>query len=75
MTPDGDTAYVEVKSCTHLEDGTAKFPDRQTERDRRHLQSLEKLHSDGYEAHVVFVVQRPDVERFHPYRNVTSSPW
>lgn len=69
-TPDGDTAYVEVKSCTHVEDGTAKFPDRQTERGRRHLQSLEKLHDDGYETHVVFVVQRPDVERFRPYRDV-----
>jgi len=69
-TPNGDTAYVEVKSCTHVEDGTARFPDRQTERGRRHLQSLEKLHEVGYETHVVFVVQRPDVERFRPYRDV-----
>lgn len=68
--PDGDTVYVEVKSSTHVEDGVAKFPDRQTERGRRHLESLAALREDGYETHVVFVVQRPDVERFRPYRDV-----
>lgn len=57
---DGETSYVEVKSCTHVEDGVAKFPDRQTERGRRHLQSLRALREDGYETHVLFVVQRPD---------------
>lgn len=69
-TPDGDDAYVEVKSCTHVEDGVAKFPDRQTERGRRHLRSLESLRADGREAHVAFVVQRPDVDRLRPYREV-----
>jgi sugar fermentation stimulation protein A len=68
--PGGDAAYVEVKSCTHVEDGVARFPDRQTERGRRHLRSLEALRESGREAHVVFVVQRPDVERFRPYRDV-----
>ncbi|GAB3672724.1 DNA/RNA nuclease SfsA [Halopiger thermotolerans] len=63
-------AYVEVKSCTHVEGGVAKFPDRQTERGRRHLRSLESLVDDGTDAHVVFVVQRPDVDRFRPYRDV-----
>ena len=69
-TPNGDSAYVEVKSCTHAEDGVAKFPNRQTERGRRHLRSLEALRNDGYETHVVFVVQRPDVDCFRPYREV-----
>jgi len=68
--PDGSAAYVEVKSCTHVEDGVAKFPDRQTERGRRHLRSLEALREDGHEAHVAFVVQRPDVDRFRPFRAV-----
>ncbi|WP_206537589.1 N-6 DNA methylase [Natronolimnohabitans innermongolicus] len=26
--PNGDTAYIEVKSSTHVDDGTVKFPDR-----------------------------------------------
>lgn len=70
VTPDEESAYVEVKSCTHVEVGVAKFPDRQTERGRRHLRSLEAFNEEGYETHVVFVVQRPDVERFQPYRDV-----
>lgn len=69
-TPDGGSAYLEVKSCTHVEDGVAKFPDRQTERGRRHLRSLAALAADGEEAHVLFVVQRPDVASFRPYRAV-----
>ncbi|WP_436929187.1 DNA/RNA nuclease SfsA [Halosimplex halobium] len=68
---DGErVAYVEVKSTTHVEDGVAKFPDRPTERGRRHLRSLESLVEDGTEAHLVFVVQRPDVVRWAPFRDV-----
>ena len=70
QSPAGEPAYVEVKSATYVDDGVAKFPDRQTERGRRHLRSLEALVDDGTEAHVVFVVQRPDVEVLRPYREV-----
>ena len=68
--PDGEPAYVEVKSATYVEDGVALFPDRQTERGRRHLRSLQSLVDDGVEAHLVFVVQRPDVSALRPYREV-----
>ncbi len=67
---EGPTALVEVKSCTHVDDGVAQFPDRPTERGRRHLSSLMAVAERGEEAHVVFVVQRPDAERFQPYRSV-----
>ena len=67
---DGASVHVEVKSCTHVENGVAKFPDRPTERGRRHLRSLGSLVEDGSEAHIVFVIQRPDVDRFEPYRDV-----
>ncbi|WP_459192287.1 DNA/RNA nuclease SfsA [Halosimplex sp. J119] len=66
----GRTAYVEVKSTTHVDDGVAKFPDRPTERGRRHLRSLESLVADGVEAHLVFVVQRPDIQRWEPFREI-----
>lgn len=68
--PDGASAVVEVKSCTHVDGRVAKFPDRQTERGRRHLRSLEGIVQSGHEAHLVFVVQRPDAERVRPYRSV-----
>lgn len=70
LEDDGRPAYVEVKSCTHVEAGVAMFPDRPTERGRRHLAGLRSLREDGLEAHVVFVVQRPDAERFRPFRSV-----
>lgn len=68
--PGGGDAYVEVKSCTHVEDGVAKFPDSPTERGRRHLRSLADLAADGVESHLVFVVQRPDAEVVRPFREV-----
>ncbi|MFB6155381.1 MAG: DNA/RNA nuclease SfsA [Haloferacaceae archaeon] len=69
-TPDGGRAYVEVKSCTHVEDGVAKFPDSPTERGRRHLRSLRSLVADGVESHLAFVVQRPDAGGVRPFREV-----
>ncbi|MFB6267530.1 MAG: DNA/RNA nuclease SfsA [Halodesulfurarchaeum sp.] len=69
-TPDGDHALVEVKSCTHADDGVAKFPDRPTERGRRHLRELMDHVESGHEAHVVFVIQRDDADEFAPFRSV-----
>lgn len=62
--------FVEVKSCTHAEDGVGKFPDRQTKRGRRHLQTLMGLVGDDTETHLVFVAQRPDVDSIEPFRAV-----
>lgn len=70
-SPAGDEAYLEVKSNTYVVDGVSKFPDRPTERGRRHLRSLIDLASrEGVEAHVLFVVQRPDASRLRPFREV-----
>lgn len=68
-TPDGP-AVVEVKSATHVEDGVALFPDRQTARGRRHLRSLSDLAESGVDAHLVFVVGRPDAVAVRPFRDV-----
>lgn len=66
-TPADRTAFVETKSCTHVENGVTMFPDRQIEHNRCHLRSLEAFSEDGHETYVAFVVQWPGVERFHPY--------
>lgn len=69
--PTGTTAYIEVKSNTHVVDGISKFPDRPTERGRRQLQSLIDLVQEPQtEAFVVFVVQRPDAECFRPFKSI-----
>lgn len=61
---DHNRTYVEVKSCSLAREVVARWPDRTTERRRRHLRSLERLAAGGTDCNVVFVVQRPDVEAF-----------
>ncbi|MFX1607343.1 MAG: DNA/RNA nuclease SfsA [Promethearchaeota archaeon] len=62
------SAYIEVKSCTLIEDGRAIFPDAPTVRGTRHLRNLVDAlrNSQVDQAAVIFVVQRPDVEVFSP---------
>ena len=58
--------YVEVKSVTLVEGGRALFPDAPTERGRRHLEDLMRAKREGYDAAVVFIVQRQDAQSFAP---------
>jgi len=59
-------AWVEVKSVTLADGALARFPDSVTERGRRHLETLMKLHARGERALLLFVVQRGDCERVAP---------
>jgi sugar fermentation stimulation protein A len=63
---DGRPCWVEVKSVTLVEDRVARFPDAPTERGRRHLEELTALVQTGTRAAVVFIIQRPDADRFEP---------
>lgn len=56
------TAFVEVKSVSHVEDTLGKFPDAPTERGRKHLKELIFLREKGYRAIVLFVSQRSDTQ-------------
>lgn len=67
---EGERSYVEVKSCTHVEEGVAKFPDRPTERGRRHLRLLRGLSRRGERAYLFFVIQRPDARVLRPFGEV-----
>jgi sugar fermentation stimulation protein A len=66
--PDG-TCYVEAKSVTLVENGTARFPDAPTERGRKHVGSLSRAVADGHRGAIVFVVQRPDAVNLQPNRD------
>ena len=44
----------------------ARFPDAPTVRGRQHVQSLIWAKKEGYQAAVVFVIQREDTESFSP---------
>jgi sugar fermentation stimulation protein A len=58
--------WLEVKSVTLAEGGTALFPDAVTTRGARHVRELGKIAAAGGRAGVLFLVQRADPERFAP---------
>jgi sugar fermentation stimulation protein A len=58
--------FLEVKSVTLVKRGLALFPDAPTLRGRRHIESLVWAKREGYDAAIVFVVQREDASRFSP---------
>lgn len=62
--------FVEVKNCTLVEEGAARFPDAVTDRGLRHLRELTAMVASGDRAAMVYVVQRSDAERFEPAREI-----
>ena len=56
-----------MKGVTLNQGGTALFPDAPTERGKKHIEELILCREDGYEAAVIFVIQRKDVSRFSPH--------
>lgn len=63
---DGRRLLTEVKGVTLENDGVVSFPDAPTERGVKHLRELAASISEGFEAHVVFVVQMSGVKYLHP---------
>ncbi len=63
--------FIEVKSCTLVEEGRAIFPDSPTVRGARHLRHLAASLMEGVasRAAVIFVIQRPDAKVFSPNDN------
>ena len=61
-----NSCYVEVKSVTLVKDGIGLFPDGPTLRGAKHVQELTGLREEGYQAVVVFIVQRSDASAVKP---------
>lgn len=59
--------WLETKSVTLVEGGTALFPDAPTLRGVRHLRDLMACHAAGEAAAVLFVVQRADAQCLRPH--------
>lgn len=64
--------FVEVKGVTLEENGLALFPDAPTQRGVKHLEELVRARTQGYAAHVCFVVQMAGMRSFSP--NDTTHP-
>ena len=61
---------VEVKGCTLVEDGLAKFPDAPTLRGKKHVEELIKAKRDGLNASVLFLITCEDAKSFSPNFNM-----
>ncbi len=69
----GIDTWVEVKSCSLVEHGTAMFPDAPTERGRRHMEHLAELtRRPGTRATILFIIMNPKARRFIP--NIHTDP-
>lgn len=64
--PNGQRALVEVKGVTLEAGGKALFPDAPTSRGARHMEELAKAVTEGFEAHVIFLVFRKRAKVFSP---------
>lgn len=71
LTGANKSSFIEVKSCTLIEEGRAIFPDAPTTRGARHLRHLAVALNEGHvnRAAVIFVIQRPDADVFSPNDN------
>jgi len=61
-----DRCYVEIKNCTLVTEGMARFPDAVTARGRQHLLELQDLVKKGDRCVMFFLIQRTDAEAFAP---------
>lgn len=62
----GRKILIEVKGVTLEKNGVTLFPDAPTERGLRHIRELEVATEEGYECHIVFVIQMKGVRLFSP---------
>lgn len=58
--------YFEIKNVTLRDGDRARFPDAVTERGLKHLGVLSDLMKKGFEAELIFTVQRRDCSAFSP---------
>jgi sugar fermentation stimulation protein A len=58
--------YVEIKNCTLVSEGIARFPDAVTTRGLKHVIELEKLAKAGHRCMMFYFIQRMDARVFQP---------
>lgn len=63
---DGKKMLVEVKGCTLVEEGLAKFPDAPTLRGKKHVEELIKAKIEDLNASILFLIMCEDAKCFSP---------
>ncbi|MXR70091.1 DNA/RNA nuclease SfsA [Shewanella sp. JBTF-M18] len=67
---DKPACYIEVKSCTLLEQGQGYFPDAVTTRGQKHLRELMEMVKQGHRAVLLFVVQHTGITSVAAARHI-----
>lgn len=65
-----ETCFIEVKNVTLKEDDFALFPDAVTTRGKKHLETLIKVKQQGMRAVMLYIIQRMDVSKFGPAKDI-----
>lgn len=65
-----ETAWLEAKCVTFVQDGIALFPDAPTERGRKHLLELTRIKEGGGRSFVFFFLQHPGGEYIKAHREM-----
>jgi sugar fermentation stimulation protein A len=63
---EGEPLWLEVKMCSLFQGKSAMFPDAPTLRGQHHLQELARLHDQGFQCAVLFIVQDLEADFFLP---------
>ncbi|HKJ96918.1 MAG TPA: DNA/RNA nuclease SfsA [Thermoplasmataceae archaeon] len=64
-----ENEFIEVKGCTLVDNGTAKFPDAPSLRATEHVRLLTSMKAEGTPASIMFLVMRKNAECFVPNRD------
>ena len=67
-----DRLFVEVKNCTLVTNGIARFPDAVTSRGLKHLKELQNQVRMGHGALMFYVIQRMDSDLFKPADHIDA---
>ena len=67
LSKNNEKMLLEVKGCTLVENGLAKFPDAPTSRGKRHVEELIKAKIDGLNASILFLITCEDAKYFSPH--------
>ncbi len=67
-----ENMLLEVKGCTLVIDGKAKFPDAPTSRGKKHIEELTSALNDNYNSSVLFLILVEDAIEFAP--NIKMDP-
>jgi sugar fermentation stimulation protein A len=62
----GGRCFIEIKNCTLVEDGIARFPDAVTARGLKHLRELQQQVRNNHRCVILYLIQRMDAKLFRP---------